>query len=412
MNKDTFYDNQDIPWNSYEYFPDKPEELAGEYGYYNKKNFQACSCSKESLLKHIRNAGELKFIYLPEIDKLILPEIVEWLHPYVRERNFRKAWSGFAFYLFITVVVLMALKSNASTGTGSLSSDNTNHFPGAITAFLYSVESTEFAKYWPIFTKVAIVLFVLLPLLYYACEILRYRVDREGLFQEDSYNTRFEFWLSSQKKLFLNITFWLLIAITFLQYRFGWHESISAIGLIKSVDSQVEYKYLLSTTLLHTGLIHASLSAISILLLGGGIQALTHFSYAFLVFVISAFIGNISSLHFLPEATLIGASGGVLGLLGFLIVAYLKKKSILPAQILIGSAGFIPLLYVIESQLGHIVMNFSGFLAGTIMGLLMLNDSDETPLFSVSRPIITLGYIAMVTLYLSIGMTAWLLVSS
>jgi membrane associated rhomboid family serine protease len=73
---------------------------------------------------------------------------------------------------------------------------------------------------------------------------------------------------------------------------------------------------LLSSTVLHAGLVHYFVNMLALWIVGAAIETSHGFIQATLLFVLPAVGGTILSAIFLPEYITVGASGGIFGLIG------------------------------------------------------------------------------------------------
>ena len=97
--------------------------------------------------------------------------------------------------------------------------------------------------------------------------------------------------------------------------------------------------------------------------------------HLFIIFLLAGITGGILSVIFLPEGVSVGASGGILGFLGYLTIYALKRRKLLPGYFLnnllinIGLVTFFGLFVIRNTD------NFAhlgGFLAGFIYGLIQI----------------------------------------
>jgi membrane associated rhomboid family serine protease len=96
-------------------------------------------------------------------------------------------------------------------------------------------------------------------------------------------------------------------------------DSIQAAGLVKPAYLHGQWWRLLTAPFLHGNLIHFLMNAAALLYLGKRLEVFARWPHVPLVFLLSACIGGEASARFLA-ATSIGASGGLMGWLGFLLV--------------------------------------------------------------------------------------------
>ena len=129
-----------------------------------------------------------------------------------------------------------------------------------------------------------------------------------------------------------------------------------------------EYWRILTAATLHGGIAHLGFNAYALFALGRLIEFLSNRAHLPIVFLLSVTGGGIMSLIFLPEIPSIGASGGVIGFLGYLTAYGIKRRKLMPDSFLknmlfnIVFIGFIG-VFVIPN-----VDNF-GHLGGLIVGL-------------------------------------------
>jgi len=73
---------------------------------------------------------------------------------------------------------------------------------------------------------------------------------------------------------------------------------------------------LLSSTILHAGLVHYFINMLALWFVGGAIETSHGWIAAMIIFILSAVGGTIMSAIFLPEYITVGASGGIFGFIG------------------------------------------------------------------------------------------------
>ncbi len=128
---------------------------------------------------------------------------------------------------------------------------------------------------------------------------------------------RFETWLDLQKA---PVTRFLLGIITVVGLaQLTPSDGMAAAGLVKMKYLQGEWWRLLTAPFLHGNPIHFLMNASALLYLGKRLEVFARWPHLVMVFLFSAFVGGEASLRFMA-ATSVGASGGLMGWLGFLLV--------------------------------------------------------------------------------------------
>lgn len=144
---------------------------------------------------------------------------------------------------------------------------------------------------------------------------------------------RFETWLDSQKapvtRTLLGLITLVAMAQIFCEWKTAGFGSLLAVfnnwggipfaGLVKGPTLHAEWWRFLTSPLLHGNLIHFLMNAAALIYLGKRIEVFARWPHVPLVFLFSAFVGGEVSAR-LVATTSVGASGGLMGWLGFLIV--------------------------------------------------------------------------------------------
>ena len=198
-----------------------------------------------------------------------------------------------------------------------------------------------------------------------------------------------------------------LILVAVLELIAGDEESIKAAGLVKSAVWDGEVWRLLTCATLHANFMHIWMNGHALIGLGRMIESLTYRAYLAIVFLPSAVCGSIFSLLLMPNTTSVGASGGIMGLVGFLAVLGYRRKEILPSGFFksilinicfIGAIGLVG--FAIIDNAAHL----GGLLAGVVCGLIIIKKDVDANLANTSRLVKGLGLasllvIAMVSLF-------------
>ncbi len=164
------------------------------------------------------------------------------------------------------------------------------------------------------------------------------------------------------------------------------NNSVLLAGFVKQFFYEGQFWRILTGDALHGGITHLAFNCYALYVLGKLIETLSNRAHLAIIFLLSAIGGGILSLVFLPEVPSIGASGGIVGFLGYLTVYGYKRRKLLSNSFLknmLFNIGFIALFGISinfyartqESGIVPMVDNFGhlgGLLAGAIYGLIQI----------------------------------------
>lgn len=97
--------------------------------------------------------------------------------------------------------------------------------------------------------------------------------------------------------------------------------SVEAAGLVKPAVWQGEGWRVFTATLMHAGAGHFLLNFLALVQLAKIIEHTVHRAFVPWVFLFSGAVGSVFSVVLYPNSTSVGASGGLMGLLGFITMA-------------------------------------------------------------------------------------------
>ncbi len=191
----------------------------------------------------------------------------------------------------------------------------------------------------------------------------------------------------------------LIVAVTLCQMAAGLNESIRIAGFDKPAFAQRgEYWRILTGATLHGGVLHIFFNGQALLGFGGLIEYLSNRAHLLIVFVLAIVGGGLCSWFFMPDATSVGASGGIMGLIGYLAIYAFRRKRQLPPDFLksmLINVGFIAAFGLIAYQIIDNFAHFGGFLTGAVYGLAQIpKDLQKNPR-TVGAAIELLGYAAL-----------------
>ncbi|MDQ3750735.1 MAG: rhomboid family intramembrane serine protease [Acidobacteriota bacterium] len=191
----------------------------------------------------------------------------------------------------------------------------------------------------------------------------------------------------------------LIVAVTLCQMAAGLDESVEIAGFVKpDFWSKGEYWRILTGATLHGGILHIYLNGQALYGFGSLIEFLSNRAHLMIVFVLAIIGGGLCSLFFMPVTNSIGASGGVMGLIGYLAIYGYRRKEQLPPDFLksmLINVGFIAAIGVIGYQIFDNFGHLGGFLTGAIYGFVQIpRDLHKNPR-AVGTVAEMLGYAAL-----------------
>ncbi|GJG86503.1 hypothetical protein tb265_16840 [Gemmatimonadetes bacterium T265] len=151
--------------------------------------------------------------------------------------------------------------------------------------------------------------------------------------------------------------------------------SIEAAGLVKPAARAGEWWRLLTATYLHGGLLHFWFNFGALRALAPLVEAYAPRARLPLVYLAAGLAGNCASLVLLPNQTTIGASGAILGLVGYLLVLGFRRPDDFPPFLrrgMLSTLGLTAALGVIGFALIDNAGHAGGTAAGALIGFLTI----------------------------------------
>ncbi len=159
---------------------------------------------------------------------------------------------------------------------------------------------------------------------------------------------------------------------------FGGLRSTMVAGFYKEAFVYGEYWRVLTGGAVHGGIIHLFFNCYALFILGRLVETLSNRAHLAVIFLLSVLGGSLVSFAFNPNGISIGASGGIIGFLGYLTVYGFYRRKLLANAFLknmLFNIGFIAVIGVIvfpllnETDTVNVprVDNF-GHLGGLLMG--------------------------------------------
>jgi membrane associated rhomboid family serine protease len=138
---------------------------------------------------------------------------------------------------------------------------------------------------------------------------------------------RFETWLGRQQAPVTQVILGLITVVGLVQLLPS--DGLTAAGLLKDRYQQGDWWRLLTAPFLHGNIVHFLMNAAGLLYLGKRLEVFARWPHLPLVFLFAACIGGEASAR-LVAAPSVGASGGLMGWLGFLIVFETLHRGLVP----------------------------------------------------------------------------------
>ena len=203
---------------------------------------------------------------------------------------------------------------------------------------------------------------------------------RVDLFSVEELNRRsvnFEFfrrWVLSRSTTLLKVSLGVLILVFVAQFYTGLDHSIEAAALMKKrVTENGEWWRLVTTGLMHGSVLHIVFNGMALYSLGRVIVALVSQTLLSFVFLVTVVTGSLASIYFGSEIPSVGASGGILGCLGFLLIVTWRFKEELPGYLranLIQSTFVVGIFGLLGNQFIDNAAHAGGLVGGLALGLI------------------------------------------
>ncbi len=195
-----------------------------------------------------------------------------------------------------------------------------------------------------------------------------------------------------------------IVSVYVAQMGTGLDASISAAGFDKPLFlEQHEYWRILTGATTHGGYLHVMMNCYAFFSFGRIFEMLSNRAHLAIVFLLSALGGGILSLVFQPDGISVGASGGIVGLIGYLAVYSFQRRRFITPEFrknLLINIGFLLVfgivLYQLIDNFGHI----GGLLTGALYGLFQI-PTDEHVDPRESRSVVEFIGIGAVIIYLA-----------
>jgi membrane associated rhomboid family serine protease len=203
------------------------------------------------------------------------------------------------------------------------------------------------------------------------------RVDRFSVTELNRRLVNFELfrrWILRKRSRLLQAGLACLIAVFAGQMWVGIDPSIQAAALLKdAVLVDGDWWRTVTTGLMHGSVLHIFFNGMALYSLGRVIVALVSPPLLSFVFLFTVVTGSLASLYLGPAPASVGASGGILGCLGFLLVLTFKFRAALPGFLqtnLIQSTLVVAIFGALGASFIDNAAHAGGLVGGVFLGLI------------------------------------------
>lgn len=166
-----------------------------------------------------------------------------------------------------------------------------------------------------------------------------------------------------------------IIVVAIVQHVTGLERSLDRAAFDKPQFWRGEYWRILTGSALHLDVVHVAMNAYAFYIYGKLVETLSNHAHVALVFLLSAIGGDILSIILMPQGASVGASGGIVGLLGYLVVYGFRRKQFLPPDFIRSMLINTGILIVFGLGFYQIIDNYGhlgGFITGAVYALIQV----------------------------------------
>ncbi|PCJ62022.1 MAG: hypothetical protein COA79_04875 [Planctomycetota bacterium] len=235
------------------------------------------------------------------------------------------------------------------------------------------------------------------------CIILK-KPDKQWRINQ-SKNIRFRNWIAPRKNGKWKIIGILIILSGIQQIIFGLNPSIGIGGLLKENVRNGEYWRILTCTFLHGNIIHFIFNMMALASLSAILEKIYRFESLIITYVLACIAGSLASCFFSPFANSVGASGGILGLLGFLLGCSIKFRNFIPKDFFwafLNPAMYIIIMGFAAKDVIDNAAHAGGFFMGFFLAFILQNHEEfvENQISNVKKTISASCLLLLVTSFI------------
>lgn len=223
---------------------------------------------------------------------------------------------------------------------------------------------------------------------------------------------RFETWLERQKSPATHLILGLVGVVGLAQLLPS--SAIEAAGLMKDAAHQGEWWRVYTAPFLHGNPLHFFMNAAALLYLGKRLEVFARWPHVPLVFLLAAAVGNEASLRLLDKPS-VGASGGLLGWLGFLLVFESLHSRLVPRSArrrLLAGVFLTALMGLVGYRFIDNAAHAGGLLAGMLYAAIVFPKSSSAIRPLSNRTDLVAGCLAFAVLILCAVLAVWKILSA
>ncbi len=184
-----------------------------------------------------------------------------------------------------------------------------------------------------------------------------------------------------------------------LYFRGG--QSMELAGLVKRSVHAGEWWRLLTSTYLHANRGYVVGNLVGLFVSGRLVEAYVPRTRFPLVYLVSALAGGLASVWFLPDREPVGALGGLLGVVAFLLVVSMRRKADLTPGVRNTLLPWLGITVVIAAEGWNFIESaalLGGPATGALLGLLPISRSQERERQLFDEVLDSLGWLAAIVL--------------
>lgn len=189
-----------------------------------------------------------------------------------------------------------------------------------------------------------------------------------------------------------------IAAVFVVQFAAGFEDSTLLTAFDKPAFRAGEYWRILTGATVHGSILHVVMNSYAFYSFGRLVEMLSNRAHVALVFLLSAIGGGLLSLVFLPDGRSVGASGGILGIIGYLAVYAFKRRQFISSEFrksLLINIGFVLVFGFVLYQLIDNAAHIGGLATGALYALVQVPSDEYVDPRAAGTPVEIGGLLAL-----------------